>query len=166
MAAGPRIEPPVSEPSVAGISRAATAAAPPLVEPPVIRRGPRGCAGGRCGVVAGDAERELDHVEPADIDRTGGVQPGDHRGRDRPAGAPRIKAGAAFGELARTVEHVLVRQRHAVQGPERSAVAPAPRRPRRRRPAPPRARAAPPRSSARPRSVQRLQHRRSSPRGC
>src|SRR5712671_1151206 len=40
--AGMRIEPPVSEPSAAGISRAATAAPEPDDEPPVMRAGSHG----------------------------------------------------------------------------------------------------------------------------
>ena len=43
--AGTRIEPPVSEPSVAGTSPAATEVAPPLVEPPVIRLGSQALRG-------------------------------------------------------------------------------------------------------------------------
>ena len=34
------------------------------------------------GVVSGDAERELDHVQPADVDRTGGIEPGEDGGGD------------------------------------------------------------------------------------
>ena len=72
------------------------------------------------GVVAGDAQRELDHVEPADIDRTGGVEPGED-GRGDAGRWPAHQRGPALGELAGAVEHVLVRQRHAVQRPERLA---------------------------------------------
>ena len=42
-AAGTRMEPPVSVPMASGTMPAATAAAEPLLEPPVVRSGKRGC---------------------------------------------------------------------------------------------------------------------------
>ena len=72
-------------------------------------------------VVAGEPERELDHVEPADIDSSGPIQPLDDGGRHvghEVAAEP--AAGGADPALA--VEHVLVRERHAGQRPERCAI--------------------------------------------
>ncbi|MFO1072807.1 MAG: hypothetical protein U1E17_09030 [Geminicoccaceae bacterium] len=74
------------------------------------------------GVVASDAERELDHVEPADIDSTRCHSSLAVRwGRVR--AVPAQKLGAALGKLARAVEHV-VRQRPPCSGPNSSPRAP------------------------------------------
>src|SRR5712691_6051632 len=77
--AGRRIEPPVSEPSAAGMSRAATAAPEPEEEPPVFRVTSHGlCAGPRwaLGPVAHDAQLGPAH-NPWDVARiTGGSSSG------------------------------------------------------------------------------------------
>ena len=80
-AAGWRIEPPVSEPSATGASRAATAAAEPPLDPP----GMRSSAHGLC--VAPNAEFSVDEpianssqlVLPMTT-APGGLEPGDDRG--------------------------------------------------------------------------------------
>ena len=65
-------------------------------------------------VVAGGAGGELRHVEPAEIDRASPIE-----AREGAAVVVRDEvpadARAAGGDVARPVEHVLVRQRHAVQ---------------------------------------------------
>ena len=58
-------------------------------------------------VVPGDAEGELDHVQPTDVDRSGRVEPSeDGRGDIGPV-TPHHR-GPQLGELARPIEHVLV----------------------------------------------------------
>jgi hypothetical protein len=66
------------------------------------------------GVVAGDAERELDHVQPADVDRPRRIEPRQHRrGRQRPMVAEQGRA--VLAQLPGPVKHVLVRERHAAE---------------------------------------------------
>src|SRR5258706_7406815 len=65
-------------------------------------------------VMAGRTERELDHVENAELDRACRVQPLEHRrGRRRRALAEDLRA--ARRDHAAPVVHVLVRHRHAMQ---------------------------------------------------
>ena len=71
-------------------------------------------------VVAGGAGGEFRHVEPAEINRAGLMKAGE-------SGAVVVRyevladARAAGGDVARTVEHVLVGERHAVQRTRRLA---------------------------------------------
>ena len=71
-------------------------------------------------VVPGRAVGELHHVERAEPERAGGLEPL-HRGRGRRRDPAFADLRAAFGELALGVVHVLVGERHAVQRPLRLA---------------------------------------------
>jgi len=71
-------------------------------------------------VMAGRADGELGHVQPAQVDRTGSGQPLHHgAGLFRPEILADLRT--AGREAACGVVHVLVRQRHAVQRPQRLA---------------------------------------------
>jgi hypothetical protein len=71
-------------------------------------------------VVAARPVGEFVHVEHAELDRAGGVEALERRGRD-PLGLVPLDARAARGRDARAVEHVLVRHRYAGERAERSA---------------------------------------------
>ena len=71
-AAGWRMEPPVSVPSAAMHSSAATAAAEPPEEPPGMRRGvPRIAGDAEGGILRGTAHGKLIHVQAAKDNRAG-----------------------------------------------------------------------------------------------
>ena len=162
-----RIEPPVSEPSVAGIRRAATDVAPPLVEPPVIRAGSQAFLG--CPVCA--LWPVMPSANSTMLSRPQSMAPAASRRamtvarRDRPVAAEQGRA--VLGQLAGAVEHVLVRERHAVQRPQLVAPALRPRPRPSRRPAPTRDRAGRPRSApargCRARRARRAWPRRKKP---
>ena len=71
-------------------------------------------------IVPGDAERELHHVEPADVEGARGVQPAQHGCRHRRHVALEDRR-AHLAEAAGAMEHVLVGERHAVQRPAQLA---------------------------------------------
>src|SRR3546814_17605475 len=73
-------------------------------------------------VVAGGAEGEFGHVEPAEVERAGGIEPGQRRrGPGRlPVTADR-RAAARY--LAGAVIHVILCQRHSGPRAERGASA-------------------------------------------
>ena len=135
--AGMRTDPPVSVPSEAKTCRAATAAAEAPEDPPGggggggnTRRIPRIAAIAMVPVMAGRAGGEFRGAEGADLDRPGGVQPGEN-GR-RALRDPVVEQDAAGGrDAAGPVEQVLVGDGDAVQRTAGFAARPA--RIRRRR---------------------------------
>ena len=116
-AAGPRIEPPVSEPIAPGTNPAAIAAPAPLDEPPVKCSRFHGIARRRPGEVEGRAAmREFMGRELAEQHPAGLVEPRDGRrvlGRDIIRADPRVAGRADAGGAV----DVLQPERNAVQRP-------------------------------------------------
>ena len=120
--AGTRIDPPVSDASALATSRAATAEAGPLDDPPVpwsVFQGLRGRSGNRVMAEHRRAGRELRHVKTRDVERAGGIEPlEDMRRVVKPV--IREYAGAAGTDPSLTIEHVLVGERDAMKRPPNS----------------------------------------------
>ena len=115
----------MSLPSSSGDRRAATATAPPPVEPPAVRRSIP-------GVLGGAEQRAVGLKVGAQLGHVGLAQ--DHRaGRAQPADQARIRAGevvlerrvAGRGGKPRDVECLLDGDGHAVQRPEPGSFLPA-----------------------------------------
>src|SRR5262249_37785291 len=118
--AGMRIEPAPSEPSASGANPAATAAAPPPVEPPGVRVGSQGLRDSpksRLSVEPRPADRGK--LGAPDEDRPGPPHPGTTRGSPGRDKAPH-QTRAVRGALPGRPQVVLDRDGHAVKRPERT----------------------------------------------
>ena len=114
-AAGMRIDPPVSVPSVASAMPAATLTADPPLDPPGDRVGSCGLrAGPERRVLVRGAERELVQVRLADDDGAGLAQLRDRR-RVATGDVALAHARRRSRRRAPDVEEILDRHRHAVQ---------------------------------------------------
>ena len=112
----------MSEPSESGTSPPATAPPEPLDEPPVMRDVSCGLhALPSCDVLAGEVVGVFAHVERADQDRAGGLEPLDQRLVMHGGRKLAVDLRARARRQALYVEQVFHREWHARERPERFA---------------------------------------------